>query len=78
MSPTQIPLPVWQDFVARHSAGGVLDGLVTQVLPFGAFVEVADGVQGLLPSVATERGARIAVKIDRIDVENRRFSLVQA
>ena len=60
----------------------VLDGRVTQVLPFGAFVEVAEGIQGLLPKSAWSAqlvtGSRIAVRIASIDVENRRMSLVQA
>jgi ribosomal protein S1 len=78
----RVPLPAWTDFIARHSGGGVLDGRVTQVLPFGAFVEVAEGIQGLLPRSAwssqPEPGSSIAVRIASIDVENRRMSLVQA
>jgi ribosomal protein S1 len=77
-----VPLPMWTDFIARHSGGGVLDGHVTQVLPFGAFVEVAEGIQGLLPKSAWSAqpvpGSSIAVRIASIDVENRRMSLVQA
>jgi len=69
----------WQEFVAAHTEGGVLDGVVSRALPFGAFVEVAPGVHGLL---VTERvpapGSRVTVRIEAIDVERRRFSLVQA
>jgi ribosomal protein S1 len=72
----------WRDFVSRHSGGGVLDGRVTQVLPFGAFVEVGEGVNGLLPrnrdAAPLEPGAKIAVKIASIDVENQRVSLAPA
>jgi len=69
----------WQEFVAAHAEGGVLDGVVTRVLPFGAFVEVADGIHGLLVTdVVPEAGTRLPVRIEQIDVERRRFSLVKA
>jgi small subunit ribosomal protein S1 len=75
-------MPAWTDFIARHSGGGVLDGRVTKVLPFGAFVEVAHGIQGLLPqsawSARPKPGSSISVRIASIDVEKRRLSLVQA
>jgi small subunit ribosomal protein S1 len=79
---TNVPLPVWQDVVARNSGGGVLDGLVTRVLPFGAFVEVEQGLHGLLPqsawSAPPELGSSMSVRIDKFDVENRRMSLIPA
>lgn len=69
----------WQEFVAAHAEGGALDGVVARVLPFGAFVEVAPGVQGLLVTgTAPEEGSRVTVRIEAIDVERRRFSLVRA
>lgn len=69
----------WQEFVAAHSVGGVLDGVVARTLPFGAFVEVAPGVHGLLVTDRVpEQGSRVPVRIEAIDVERRRFSLVRA
>ncbi|MEV6642228.1 S1 RNA-binding domain-containing protein [Amycolatopsis sp. NPDC051371] len=69
----------WQEFVAAHAEGGVLDGVVARVLPFGAFVEVAPGVHGLLVTDRVpEQGSRVTVRIDSVDVERRRFSLVKA
>jgi ribosomal protein S1 len=77
-----VPLATWQDFLTRHAAGGVLSGRVTRVLPFGALVEVGDGIQGLLPkadwSAPPETGADIRVRIGSIDVDRRRMSLRQA
>ncbi|VVJ17089.1 Uncharacterised protein [Amycolatopsis camponoti] len=68
----------WQEFVAAHAEGGVLDGVVARVVPFGAFVDV-DGHQGLLVTdAAPEPGSRVTVRIETIDVERRRFSLVRA
>jgi ribosomal protein S1 len=72
----------WQSFIEAHSTGGVLAGRVTKVLPFGAFVEVAPGVQGLLPQHSwagePESGASISVRIDSVDVERQRVSLKSA
>jgi ribosomal protein S1 len=69
----------WQEFIEAHAEGGVLDGVVARVLPFGAFVEVADGIHGLLVTdAAPEAGTRLLVRIEAIDVERRRFSLVKA
>ncbi|ANN16719.1 hypothetical protein SD37_14330 [Amycolatopsis orientalis] len=72
----------WRDFVVANVDGGVLDGVVTRVLPFGAFVEVAQGLEGLLPTVGgtgpLAAGASVAVRLDKLDVQNRRFSLTLA
>ncbi len=69
----------WQEFFAAHAEGGVLDGVVSRVVPFGAFVEVADGIHGLLVTdEAPQVGTRLPVRIEAVDVERRRFSLVKA
>lgn len=76
------PIENWREFVVAHADGGVLDGVVTRVLPFGAFVEVAPGMEGLLPTVGGTgpfaAGAAVAVRLDKLDVQNRRFSLTLA
>ncbi len=73
---------VWNEFVARHASGGVIDGTVVSVVPFGAFIDVGDGVHGLLHESAwgtrPEPGSRVAVRILALDVENRRVSLTPA
>ncbi len=73
---------VWNEFVARHASGGVIDGTVVSVAPFGAFVDVGDGIHGLLHESSwtgrPEPGSRVAVRIQALDVENRRVSLVPA
>jgi small subunit ribosomal protein S1 len=78
----EVPLPAWQEFVARNAAGGVLDGVVIKVMPFGAFVELTEGIHGLLHESewanVPEVGSRLAVRIRAIDVERRRMSLVPA
>ena len=72
----------WQEFITAHSDGGVLHGQVVSVVPFGAFVECAEGIHGLLHKSewATEPqpGTTIAVRIVDVDLANRRFSLTLA
>jgi ribosomal protein S1 len=66
-------------FLARQAVGGVLAGTVTHVVPFGAFVEVADGVHGLVHesewSERPEPGVRMRVEILAIDADTARMSL---
>jgi small subunit ribosomal protein S1 len=77
-----VALPVWQRFLAEHADGGTLTGTVVDVRPFGAFVELADGIHGLLHSTAwttaPETGSTIAVRIENVDLAGRRMSLVPA
>jgi ribosomal protein S1 len=79
---TPASLDIWRDFLAAHAAGGVVDGCVSSVVPFGAFVEVGDGIHGLLHrdawSAEPEAGARIQVRIVAVDLERRRMSLSEA
>ena len=77
----------WQRVVSTHRSGDVLEGTVTKVVAFGAFVEILPGVEGLVhiseladhhvesPSEVVEPGAKLDVKILEIDEERRRLSL---
>jgi small subunit ribosomal protein S1 len=77
----------WQRVVSTHRPGDVLEGSVTKVVAFGAFVEILPGVEGLVhiseladhhvenPSEVVEPGAVLNVKILEIDEERRRLSL---
>jgi ribosomal protein S1 len=69
----------WREFLAAHSDGGVLEGQIVSVEPFGAFVECAEGIHGLLHKsewrAEPETGRTIAVRIVDVDLANRRFSL---
>jgi len=80
-------MSAWESFVARYGVGDVLSGRVTQVLPFGAFVEVADGVVGFFsdrsvwpgaPERAPAVGSRVPVRVVAVDGANQRVSLVTA
>ena len=77
----------WQRVVSTHRPGDVLEGAVTKVVAFGAFVEILPGVEGLVhiseladhhvenPSEVVEPGTSLNVKILEIDEERRRLSL---
>ncbi len=67
----------WQDFVARHQVGDVIDGVVTKQVPFGSFVE-CDGFTGLAHQQVWPVDARVSVKILAIDPDRQRFSLEAA
>jgi ribosomal protein S1 len=72
-----VPLPAWEEFVARHGIGDLVDGRVTKVLPFGAFIRVAGAIDGLLVGEdRPEVGANVSVRIADIDHEKRRMKLV--
>ena len=66
----------WQDFLARHSVGDVIEGVVTKELPFGSFVE--SGFTGLAHKQSWPVETRVPVRILAIDQENQRFSLAAA
>ena len=77
----------WERLVNTYHVGDVLEGKVTKVVPFGAFVEILDGVEGLVhvselserhienPKEVLSPGDELHVKIIEIDSERRRLSL---
>jgi small subunit ribosomal protein S1 len=77
----------WQRVISTHRSGDVLEGTVTKVVAFGAFVEILPGVEGLVhiseladhhvesPSEVVEPNSTLNVKILEIDEERRRLSL---
>ncbi len=77
----------WQRIVDTYNIGDELEGTVTKVVTFGAFVEILDGVEGLVhiselaahhvesPREVVHPGDDIRVKILEIDSERRRLSL---
>ncbi|HEY8771409.1 MAG TPA: 30S ribosomal protein S1 [Thermoleophilaceae bacterium] len=77
----------WQRVIDTYHVGDELDGKVTKVVTFGAFVEIMDGVEGLVhiselahhhvenPREVVEPGQEVRVKILEIDSDRRRLSL---
>jgi hypothetical protein len=45
----------WQEFVARHQPGDVIEGVVTKEMPFGSFVE-SEGFTGLAGRISSTAG----------------------
>jgi len=77
----------WQHFARTHSISQVVPGKVTKLVPFGAFVRVDEGIEGLihiselaerhieLPEQIVQVNDDIFVKVIDIDLERRRISL---
>ena len=77
----------WQAFARQHAIGQVVPGQVTKLVPFGAFVRVEDGIEGLVhiselaqrhvevPDQVVKVGSDVFVKVIDIDLERRRISL---
>ena len=86
-----IPDP-WQAFNAEHEVGAVIEGTVIKTVPFGAFVAVGNGVEGLVhvseiamhrvesPEMELSIGQKVSVKLTEMDEGRRRvsFSIKQA
>ena len=77
----------WQAFARTNKLGDVVKGTITKLVPFGAFVQVADGIEGLvhiselsdahveLPEQVVQLESEVEVKVIDIDLERRRISL---
>jgi small subunit ribosomal protein S1 len=77
----------WQEFANAHRVGELVYGRVTKLVPFGAFVQVGDGIEGLvhisemanhhvdLPEQVVSPSEELWVKIIEIDLQRRRISL---
>ncbi|MDR1712322.1 MAG: 30S ribosomal protein S1 [Propionibacteriaceae bacterium] len=77
----------WQTFARTHQIGQIVPGKVTKLVPFGAFVRVEEGIEGLvhvselaerhveIPEQVVTVGDEVMVKIIDIDLERRRISL---
>jgi small subunit ribosomal protein S1 len=44
----QLATDIWDDFFSRHSVGQIVEGKVTRMTNFGAFVELDEGIEGLI------------------------------
>ncbi|HYD09640.1 MAG TPA: 30S ribosomal protein S1 [Acidimicrobiales bacterium] len=77
----------WQEFASGHRVGELVYGRVTKLVPFGAFVQVGEGIEGLvhisemsqhhvdLPEQVVSPGEELWVKIIDLDLQRRRISL---
>ena len=77
----------WRQFARTHAIGQIVPGKVTKLVPFGAFVRVEEGIEGLVhiselaerhvevPDQVVAVGDDALVKVIDIDLERRRISL---
>jgi small subunit ribosomal protein S1 len=77
----------WKEFERTSTSGSVINGEVTKLVPFGAFVRVAQGIEGLVhiseishehveaPEAVLAVGQEVEVKVIDVDVARRRVSL---
>lgn len=77
----------WSDVEERYELGQIVEGVVTNVVKFGAFVGIEEGLEGLIhiselgdgnllhPRNVVTEGEQVRVRIINIDAEERRLGL---
>ena len=77
----------WRTLVKKYPVGAIVEGSVTKLVTFGAFVDLGDGVEGLVhisemakqhvdaPAQVCAVGDTVQVKVMEIDLDRRRISL---
>ncbi len=77
----------WKIFTEKYQEGDVATVKIVNLMPFGAFAEIVDGVDGLIhvsqiankrinnPAEVLEKGQEVEAKITAIDMENQKVSL---
>jgi small subunit ribosomal protein S1 len=82
----QLQTGIWKDFFAAHHVGDVVEGKVVRLTNFGAFVELADGIEGLIhvsefdssnggEKLELRAGESYQMKIIRLVPEERKIGL---
>jgi small subunit ribosomal protein S1 len=83
----QLERDPWESIKTRYRTGQAIDGLVTKLTDFGAFVEVEDGVEGLVyvseiadhriekPADVLKLGDKVRAEILSIEPRERRIGL---
>ena len=87
LSIKQVTEDPWLDFELQYKQDDIVDGDVTKVVPFGAFVTIGKGVEGLVhvseissekvdsPELALAIGQKVKIKITELDIPKRRVNL---
>ncbi len=77
----------WVTFSEQNEVGDIIEGKVTKTVPFGAFVAIAEGVEGLVhvseiamhrvesPEMELSINQTVTIKITELDTNRRRVSL---
>jgi len=63
----QLATDIWDDFFAHHHVGDTVEGKVVRMTNFGAFVELAEGIEGLIhvSEFDDSHGEKIDLKVDQ-------------
>jgi small subunit ribosomal protein S1 len=79
----------WENAAAKYHEGQLVEGIVTNVVDFGAFVALDDGLEGLLhlsemgdgslkePHSYVKKGDRLSLRISHLEPEKRRVGFTQ-
>ena len=77
----------WRTLVRKYPVDSIVEGRVTKLVPFGAFVDLGDGIEGLVhisemarqhvdqPSQVCSVNEMVQVKVMEVDLDRRRISL---
>jgi len=77
----------WEQLTSKINPGDIISGKVTKTVPFGAFVQIDPGIEGLIhiselaqrhvevPEEVVQVGQEVQVKVIDIDIDRRRVSL---
>ena len=77
----------WRALVKKYPVGAIVEGTVTKLVPFGAFVDLGEGIEGLVhiselanrhvenPETVVKPGETVFVKVIDVDLDRRRISL---
>ena len=82
----QLATDIWDDFFSRHQVGSIIDGTVTRMTSFGAFVELDEGIEGLIhvsefddthgdEKIVLEAESTCQVKIIKLSPQERKIGL---
>jgi small subunit ribosomal protein S1 len=88
LSIRQIERNPWEELTDSHPVGSIIEGKVRNLTEFGAFVEITEGIDGLIhvsdmswtkrikhPSEVLKKGDTVKARITNIDSDNQRVSL---
>src|SRR6202008_2262250 len=82
----QLATDIWDDFFSRHHVGDIVEGKVTRMTNFGAFVELDEGIEGLIhvsefddthggEKITLEVGSNYQMKIIKLSPQERKIGL---
>ncbi|HXK39657.1 MAG TPA: S1 RNA-binding domain-containing protein, partial [Candidatus Paceibacterota bacterium] len=82
----QLATDIWEDFFSRHKVGDTLEGKIVRLTNFGAFVELDEGIEGLIhvsefddtqsaQKISLEVGQTTPMKIIKLSPADRKIGL---